>query len=118
MKQNLKRVRRVKDIPSSPPLAPWVWLGLGNFATWRFLLLTSMVLASGITVVFMTHQHRYLFNDLQQLKSNANRLHVEWGQLLIEQSTFGLEGRIEQKAIEQLQMRLPDIASTVLVRHD
>jgi cell division protein FtsL len=42
-------------------------------------------------------------------------LNVEWGQLLIEQSTFGVEGRIEQKAIEQLDMHVPDVSQIVMI---
>jgi cell division protein FtsL len=52
------------------------------------------------------------------LRDQANGLEVEWGQLLIEQSTFGVDGRIEQKAFEQLQMEVPDIARIVMVTHE
>ncbi|GIT64364.1 MAG: hypothetical protein Ct9H300mP22_7640 [Gammaproteobacteria bacterium] len=45
-------------------------------------------------------------------------METEWGQLLIEQSTFGVEGRIEQKAIEQLQMQLPELSKIVMVSSD
>ena len=38
--------------------------------------------------------------------------------VLIEQSTFGVEARIEQKAIDQLQMEVPDIANIVMVDHE
>jgi cell division protein FtsL len=38
--------------------------------------------------------------------------------LLLEQSTFGLDGRIEQKAVEQLRMRVPEIDSIVMVGRD
>ena len=81
-------------------------------------MLLAIVLASGLSVVFVTHQHRYLFNELQLLKNQANDLQVQWGQLLIEQSTFGLEGKIEQKAVEQLQMQLPDADHIVMVIHE
>ena len=66
----------------------------------------------------MTYQNRFLFNELQQLRNQANSLEVQWGQLLIEQSTFGLEGRIEQKATEQLHMHVPELDRIVMVTHD
>ena len=53
--------------------------------------------------------------EYDRLKNEANELSVEWGQLLIEQSTFGVEGRIEQKAIDQLGMRVPDVSQIVMV---
>lgn len=77
-----------------------------------------VILASGLSVVFMTYQNRFLFNELQQLRNRANSLQVQWGQLLIEQSTFGLEGRIEQKATEQLHLRVPELDRIVMVMHD
>ena len=52
------------------------------------------------------------------LRDQANGLEVEWGQLLIEQSTFGVEGRIEQKAFGQLHMEVPDIAKIIMVGHE
>jgi len=78
----------------------------------------GMVLASGLLVVKTTHQNRFTFNDLQELKDEAVELDVAWGQLLIEQSTFGVEGRIEQKAVEQLEMRIPETSDIVMVGHD
>jgi len=97
-------------------LSPLEWLGMRRPGALRFLILLVSVLGSGLTVVYVTHQDRVLFNELQQLKGNANSLEVEWGQLLIEQSTFGLDGRIENKAIEQLNMQLPQVENIVMVR--
>jgi len=38
--------------------------------------------------------------------------------LLIEQSTFGVEGRVEEKAINELQMQLPVPAEIVMINYD
>ncbi len=78
----------------------------------------ALVLGAGLSVVSTTHENRFAFNELQVLRDQANNLEVQWGQLLIEQSTFGVEGRIEQKAFEQLQMEVPDIANIVMVDHE
>ena len=103
-------------------LQPWVdvfaWCGLFSRAALAFFALLGAVLVSGLLVVKTTHQNRFTFNDLQELKDEAVELDVAWGQLLIEQSTFGVEGRIEQKAIEQLDMRVPATADIVMVGHD
>ena len=76
------------------------------------------MLAAGLSVVATTHENRFAFNELQVLRDQANGLEVEWGQLLIEQSTFGVEGRIEQKAFGQLHMEVPDIAKIIMVGHE
>ena len=94
------------------------WLGVGNTRSALLYVALAVVLGSGLSVVRTTHANRFAFNELQQLKDEANRLDVQWGQLLLEQSTFGLDGRIEQKAVDQLQMQVPDIDDIVMVQHD
>ena len=91
------------------------WAGVSRPSTIVLLILLGSILISGLSVVKTTHQNRFAFNELQELKDQANQLDVEWGQLLIEQSTFGIEGRIEQKALDQLEMQVPEINSIVMV---
>ena len=117
MKQRQNK-RYIRKPAVAVPRTPYAWLGISRPASLRLLLVLIMLLGSGISVVYLTHQGRFLFTELQQLKSQANELQVEWGQLLIEQSTFGLEGIIEQKATEQLSMRIPDLEQIVMVRHE
>ncbi|MEX0617451.1 MAG: cell division protein FtsL [Pseudohongiellaceae bacterium] len=94
------------------------WAGLDRAVTGGLVLLLALVLFSGLLVVSSSHQNRAWFTELQALKNAHNELQVQRGQLLIEQSTFGLEGRIEQKAIEQLQMQVPALSDIVMVRND
>jgi len=82
------------------------------------LVLLFALLVSGISVIFTTFNNRYLLNELQQLKQQRNELQVQWGQLLIEQSTFSLEGRIERKAIDELEMKVPELADIIMVRYE
>ena len=113
------RKKRVADAqPSGNENSVLGWLGLSNARAVLLYVVLAIVLSSGLSVVRTTHANRFTFNELQQLKDEANRLDVQWGQLLLEQSTFGLDGRIEQKAIEQLQMQVPDIDDIVMVKHD
>lgn len=94
------------------------WLGLASSKAMALYTLLGLMLVSGLMVVHTTHENRFAFNELQQLRDQANHLDVEWGQLLLEQSTFGVDGRIEQKAVDQLQMQVPEIDDIVMVRHD
>lgn len=92
-----------------------------NLISAKMLLIVLILIAllvSGVSVIYTTFQNRYLLNELQQLKHQRNDLQVHWGQLLIEQSTFSLEGRIERKAVEELQMKVPEIADIIMVRYE
>lgn len=82
-----------------------------------FLLLLALF-ASAVSVVYATHRTRIVYHELQQLRSEQNELEVLRGQLLIEQSTFGVEGRIERQAEQELDMKFPEWSSVVMVEHE
>lgn len=94
------------------------WLRAGEPGVVVLAVLLVGVLVSGLAVVHATYRHRTLFNELQQLRHAGNMLEVEWGQLLIEHSTFGLDGRIERKAEEELNMKVPEWSGTIMVQYD
>ena len=96
-----------------PPVLVWLGLASASYALLHALLVSLLV--SGLMVVKTTHENRFAFNQLQVLREEANQLDVEWGQLLLEQSTFGLGGRIEQKATRELQLQVPRISDIVMV---
>ena len=110
--------RRVTPTRQRKRESPLIWLGLTRSSTVNLMVLILIVLGSGLSVLIMTHQNRFLFSELQQLRNHANELDVQWGQLLIEQSTFGLGGRVEQKAMEQLNLHVPDLDKIVMVKND
>ena len=91
------------------------WAGVFRPATVALYISLSLLLASGLAVVITTHDNRFAFNELQELKESANKLEIEWGQLLIEQSTFGVEGKIELIAVEKLHMQVPELANIIMV---
>lgn len=94
------------------------WIGIRNPISLGLMFLLACLLTTGLSLVLTTHKNRIAFTDLQELKARANQLETERGQLLIEQSTFGVEGRIEQKATDQLQMQLPELSKIVMLKHD
>ena len=98
------------------PYPVLVWLGLASGSSALLCVLLLTLLVSGLMVVKTTHENRFAFNELQVLREEANQLDVEWGQLLLEQSTFGLDGRIEEKATQELQMQVPRISDIVMVK--
>lgn len=94
------------------------WVNLFSPRMTLITVLLLALLASGISVIYTTFKNRSMLNELQQLRNQRNELQVQWGQLLIEQSTFSLDSRIERKAIEELQMIVPEFSDVVMVRYD
>lgn len=117
--QQHAKVHKPRSAPrTSAVRAPVVWLQLFNASNILLLILLSGVMLSAIAVVGSSHASRTVFYELQQQRQTHNELEVEWGQLLIEQSTFGTEGRIERRAVDELGMKLPDWSGVVMVRHE
>jgi len=103
---------------SSGRVTVLAWLNIGSSRSLLLIALMLAVLLSALAVVETSYRHRMTFHELQQSRVQTNDLDVQWGQLLIEQSTFGLEGRIERRASEELGMKVPDWSKIVMVRHE
>lgn len=84
--------------------------------TFLFLALVLGVFFSAMEVVLHRHQTRELFLVLEDLRAQQNELDQEWGQLLLEQGTWGTHGRIEDIARNKLNMTLPVAAEIFRVR--
>lgn len=82
---------------------------------WVTGLLALAVFASALGVVLLKHESRKLFVRLQGLEHTRDAMHVEWGQLQLEQSTWATHSRIESVARERLGMVVPGVESIVLV---
>lgn len=82
----------------------------------RWLLaLWLLVLVSATAVVYVSHLCRQLYAELSALQQRENRLQVEWGQYLLEQSTLASLQRVEKIASEELGMRVPEIGEVIMV---
>ena len=71
------------------------------------LLLLLLVVVCSLGVVASQHKARKLFVELQQEKDKAQQMEVEWGQLLLEQSTWAMPARVEKIAVAKLKMQMP-----------
>jgi len=112
--QALQRV----SVQADKPMSVFGWMQLVSKRSLLLLVLLFAVVLSALAVVSSSYQSRTTFHELQLLRNQSNQLEVEWGQLLIEQSTFGLEGRIERKAMEELEMKVPDWSRIIMVRYE
>ena len=80
------------------------------------IILTMVVLASSLGVVYAKHQSRKLFVELDTLKKERDEMNVEWGRLQLEQSTLATHGRIERIAKKRLGMKTPEYEQVLIVR--
>ena len=80
------------------------------------LFLAFMLLVCAVSVVTARHQARKLFVELQQEQAHARELDIEWGRLLLEQSTWSMHTRVELVARNHLQMAVPEAARIHLLK--
>ncbi len=80
------------------------------------LLLAVAVMGSALGVVYAKYQTRKLFVELQTLQKIRDELNVEWGQLQLEQSTWGTNARVEGIARSKLDMIMPPVGAVVFVK--
>jgi cell division protein FtsL len=79
------------------------------------LVLLAALVACALSLVTSRHQARRLFVELEREQTQARAYETEYGQLQLEQSTWGMPARVEEIAREQLRMQLPTAARTDVV---
>lgn len=79
-------------------------------------LLLASIFASALNLVLERDRARSLFIDLQAVRKQKDELDREWGQLLLEQGTWGAHGRVEDIARGKLGMTVPMPEQIVRVR--
>jgi cell division protein FtsL len=83
-----------------------------------FAALLAAVCGSALGVIYTTYTSRHLLNALQQQEKERNDLQVEWGQLLLEQSSIVAQGKVEELAVAELNMEVPDMNKVVVFKGD
>jgi cell division protein FtsL len=78
-------------------------------------LLWVACIASALGVVATTQIVRRDVNSLETLRREASQLQVQWGQYLLEQSTWAAYGRVENAAISELNMMAPTPEEIVMI---
>jgi cell division protein FtsL len=71
------------------------------------MLLLVTVLISALAVVYSTNSYRVTLSQVEQQEQLGHYLQVQWGQLLLEQASLATPARVEELAIDKLQMALP-----------
>lgn len=79
------------------------------------LVLAALVVFCAVMAISARHQYRQLSIDLQAAQAHARSLDMDWGRLLLEQSTWAMHTRVELVARNHLQMMVPDAKHIHLV---
>jgi cell division protein FtsL len=79
------------------------------------LLLLAVLVGCALSLITARHQSRKLFVALERAQAEGRAYDVEYGKLLLEQSTWGLQARVEKIARESLRMQLPDASRIEVV---
>lgn len=108
VRQSGGKVATAGSAGQMPQFGAALWLG--------FIGTLALAFISAIGVVHTSHESRMRLYALQQLEQERNRLQVEWGRLLLEQSSLVSQGRIEARAMAELGMKQPGSGSVVIVR--
>ena len=72
------------------------------------LLLLAVLTLCALGLVTSQHKARKLVFAHEREQSRARQIDVEWGQLQLEQSTWGMHRRIERLARDRLRMAMPE----------
>ena len=79
------------------------------------LLLLAVLVVCALSLVTSRHQARKLFVELEREQAKYRSHETEFGQLQLEQSTWGMPVRVEKIAREALRMHIPGSGRIELV---
>jgi len=71
------------------------------------VVLLLVLIGCALSLVTSRHQARRLFVELTREQAQARAYETEYGQLSLEQSTWGMPARVEKIARDTLHMALP-----------
>lgn len=125
LKSKLGQLLRIWSKPASQTAAPSASeelriLGVAELARPAAMLILAvlLVIGSAMLVIYSAYEYRRLFNQHQVLSSQGEDLQVEWGQLLLEESAWSSNNRVETLAEKKLQMTTPERKNIEIVRHE
>ncbi len=85
----------------------------------KYVFLVILVLAvfiSALRIVVAQNQARILFVEIQELENERNQLNEDWTRLLLEQSTWATDSRVEDIARTKLDMQAPENSGLIVIK--
>ncbi len=80
------------------------------------LILLLALFLSAFGVIYLKDLNRRLFIQYQALETTHDKLYEDWGKLLLEQSTWSTQARVQKIAECRLGMSLPSPKEVVVLR--
>ena len=74
-----------------------------------FQLLICIILctASAVSIIYIKHQSRELFIELEVLNVQRDKLNIQWSELQTEENIWATPMRIEREAMNKLHLQRP-----------
>lgn len=76
------------------------------------VVLLTAVLLSALAVIYSTNSYRQTLSMVEIEEQQTHALQLQWGQLLLEQSSLATPARVEELATGKLKMTLPNSKNT------
>jgi len=86
-----------------------------NRNVWAISFLLVTIFISALSIIYIQDQNRMFFSQLTSLQKNNDALHMKYGQLLLEESTWSEQSRIEHVAATKLHMHVPKQQNIIIV---
>lgn len=87
-----------------------------NTQTLCMMALIVAMLASAIGVIYIKDLNRRIVGESQMAMHARDELQTEWSQLLLEQTTWSTQARIQKIAQEKIGMDVPKPEQVIMVR--
>ncbi len=84
-------------------------------ASWFTVLLVSSIVISAFSLIYVKDLNRRLFIQSQTLQQDQQRMVNQWGKLLLEQSTWSAQSRVQTISEQNLNMLTPSAKDVVML---
>ena len=105
-------VRKVSDSIITPKRLLTL---MTNKSQMLFIVLLSAVVLSALSVIYATNEARMMNTELQRAQNHQTELNTQWGQLLLEKSSWKSQTFVAQVAKNHLHMVVPSNKHYILV---
>ncbi len=86
----------------------WVVSLLFNRSQIFSFILAIAALLSALSIIYVTNLSRSLNAEMEKMLAQQQQMHLQWGQLLLEKSTWVMQARVQNVAADKLDMTIPD----------
>ena len=75
----------------------------------QLLMCIVLCIFSAVAIIYIKHQSRELFIELEALNAERDKLNIQWSELKTEGNVWATPMRIEREAINKLNLQRPPI---------